>query len=113
MSPVITMNCILALAERGYGEDKGLATILSTAASIDVVHVISLFAICYSIVFVNGTFPATCYGIAPAILSFRFLIFPKRVRASVTVSVKKKKKEIESSNGIQFQTSLEANGGTT
>ncbi|CAD1479948.1 unnamed protein product [Heterotrigona itama] len=53
MSPVITMNCILALAERGYGEDKGLATILCTAASIDVVHVISLFTICYSIVFAN------------------------------------------------------------
>lgn len=53
MSPVITMNCILALAERGYGENKGLATILCTAASIDVVHVISLFTICYSIVFAN------------------------------------------------------------
>ncbi|XP_043521498.1 sodium/hydrogen exchanger 9B1-like isoform X2 [Frieseomelitta varia] len=53
MSPVITMNSILALAERGYGEDNGLATILSTAACIDVVHVISLFTICYSIVFAN------------------------------------------------------------
>lgn len=54
MSPVLIMNTILALAEHGYGEDHGLATILSTAACIDVVHVISLFTICYSFVFANG-----------------------------------------------------------
>ncbi|XP_068985754.1 sodium/hydrogen exchanger 9B1-like [Bombus flavifrons] len=53
MSPVLIMNSILALAEHGYGEDHGLATILSTAACIDVVHVVSLFTICYSFVFAN------------------------------------------------------------
>lgn len=54
MSPVLIMNSILTLAEHGYGEDHGLATILSTAACIDVVHIISLFTICYSFVFANG-----------------------------------------------------------
>ncbi|CAK9826936.1 Sodium/hydrogen exchanger 9B1 [Anthophora retusa] len=53
MSPVVTVNCLLALIERGYAEDKGLATILCTATLIDDVHIVSLFAICYSIVFNN------------------------------------------------------------
>ncbi|EFN87875.1 Sodium/hydrogen exchanger-like domain-containing protein 1 [Harpegnathos saltator] len=51
MSPVVTVNCMLALAERGYGEDKGLASLLCTAASIDDVHIVSLFSICFSFVF--------------------------------------------------------------
>ncbi|XP_017756000.1 PREDICTED: sodium/hydrogen exchanger 9B1-like [Eufriesea mexicana] len=51
MSPVVTVNCLLALAEQGYGENKGLTTILCTAACIDNVHIVSLFAVCYSIVF--------------------------------------------------------------
>lgn len=55
MSPVVTVNCMLALAERGYGEDKGLASLLCTAASIDDVHIVSLFSIWFSFVFSNGT----------------------------------------------------------
>lgn len=55
MSPVVTFNCMLALAERGYGEDKGLASLLCTAASIDGVHIVSLFSIWFSFVFSNGT----------------------------------------------------------
>ncbi|XP_044021062.1 sodium/hydrogen exchanger 9B2-like [Aphidius gifuensis] len=51
MSPVVTVNCILALAEKGYGEDKEIATLLCTATSIDDVHIISLFSVCYSFVF--------------------------------------------------------------
>ncbi|XP_078040755.1 sodium/hydrogen exchanger 9B2 [Augochlora pura] len=54
MSPVVTLNCVLALAEKGYGEDKGLASVLSTAACLDDVHIISLFVLCFSIVFGNG-----------------------------------------------------------
>ncbi|XP_032674234.1 sodium/hydrogen exchanger 9B1-like [Odontomachus brunneus] len=55
MSPVVTVNCMLALAERGYGENKGLASLLCTAASIDDVHIVSLFSIWFSFVFSNGT----------------------------------------------------------
>lgn len=54
MSPVVTINSVLALAEKGYGEDKGLASILCTAACMDNVHIVSIFVICYSIVFPNG-----------------------------------------------------------
>lgn len=55
MSPVVTVNCLLALAERGYGEDKGFASLLSMAASIDDVYIVSLFSIWFSFVFSNGT----------------------------------------------------------
>ncbi|KAL2720053.1 sodium/hydrogen exchanger 9B1-like [Vespula squamosa] len=51
MSPVVTVNCMLALAEHGYGEDKGLASLLSAASSIDNVHILSLFSIFYATVF--------------------------------------------------------------
>ncbi|XP_014599976.1 PREDICTED: sodium/hydrogen exchanger 9B1-like [Polistes canadensis] len=51
MSPVVTVNCMLALAERGYGEDKGLASLLSAASSIDDVHILSLFSVFYASVF--------------------------------------------------------------
>ncbi|CAL7942774.1 unnamed protein product [Xylocopa violacea] len=91
MSPVITLNCVLALAEHGYGEDKGLATILSTAACIDSVHIISLFAICCSIVFANerGTtqwWYYVLFGVRDAILGIVtgfvlavcFVFFPHR-----------------------------------
>lgn len=55
MSPVVTVNSILALAERGYGEDKGLASLLCMAASIDDVYIVSFFSIWFSFVFSNGT----------------------------------------------------------
>ncbi|XP_015601943.2 sodium/hydrogen exchanger 9B1 isoform X2 [Cephus cinctus] len=51
MSPVVTVHCILSLAEQGYGEDKGMATLLCAAASIDDVHIVSIFSVFYSIVF--------------------------------------------------------------
>ncbi|XP_043686655.1 sodium/hydrogen exchanger 9B1-like [Vespula pensylvanica] len=51
MSPVVTVNCMLALAEHGYGEDKGLASLLNAATSIDDIHILSLFSIFYAAVF--------------------------------------------------------------
>lgn len=56
MSPVVTVNCILALADRGYGEDKGMASLLCTATSIDDVHIVALYAFCYSTVFSHGLY---------------------------------------------------------
>lgn len=57
ISPVVIMSTLLALIEQGYGEAKRLDTILCTAACIEAVHVISLFVICFSIVFANGRLP--------------------------------------------------------
>ncbi|XP_076653046.1 sodium/hydrogen exchanger 9B1 [Halictus rubicundus] len=54
LSPVVTMNCVLALAEQGYGEDKSMASILCTAACIDDVNIVSVFVVCFSIVFGEG-----------------------------------------------------------
>lgn len=54
MSPVVTINCLLTLAEGGYGEDKGLASLLCTAASVEDIHIVSLFTIFFSFVFSNG-----------------------------------------------------------
>ncbi|KAG5344392.1 SL9B1 protein, partial [Acromyrmex charruanus] len=54
MSPVITISCMLSLADQGYGEDKGLLSLLCTAASIDDIHIVALFSIWFSFVFSNG-----------------------------------------------------------
>lgn len=51
MSPVVPVNCMLALAERGYGEDKELSSLLFAAVSIDDIHIVSVYAICYSFIF--------------------------------------------------------------
>ncbi|XP_067213915.1 sodium/hydrogen exchanger 9B1-like isoform X3 [Linepithema humile] len=64
MSPVVTVHCMLTLAESGYGEDKGLASLLCTATSIDDVHIVSLFSIFFSFVFSNG-------GVIGADIDFR------------------------------------------
>ncbi|XP_012279149.1 sodium/hydrogen exchanger 9B1 [Orussus abietinus] len=53
MSPVLTVNTVLGLAEVGYGEDKDMATFLCTASTIDNVHITSLFPIFFSFV-MNG-----------------------------------------------------------
>ncbi|XP_066582278.1 sodium/hydrogen exchanger 9B2-like [Prorops nasuta] len=53
LSPVVTVNCVLALAEEGYGEDKGIASLLCTAASIDTVFIVWLFSVCYTVVFAD------------------------------------------------------------
>lgn len=56
MSPVVTVNCILALADQGYGEDKGMATLLCTASSIDDVHIVAIYSFCFSAVFSHGLY---------------------------------------------------------
>ena len=54
MSPVVTVNGILALADRGFGEDKGIASILCTATSIDDVHIVAIYSLCFAAVFSHG-----------------------------------------------------------
>lgn len=54
MSPVVTVSSLLTLSEKGYGEDKGIASLLCSAATIDDIHIVALFSICFSFVFSNG-----------------------------------------------------------
>ena len=53
MSPVVTINCIIALAEQGYGEDKDVATLMFTAASLDDIHIVLIYSISYAFI-LNG-----------------------------------------------------------
>ncbi|XP_071571560.1 sodium/hydrogen exchanger 9B1 [Temnothorax nylanderi] len=91
MSPVVTVNCLLTLSEQGYGEDKGLASLLCTAASIDDVHIVSLFSICFSFVFSNDDGRTEWWSYIPGgirdfllglimgiILGFALVFFPHR-----------------------------------
>ncbi|KAL0132537.1 hypothetical protein PUN28_000351 [Cardiocondyla obscurior] len=91
MSPVVTVNCLLTLSEQGYGEDKGLTSMLCTAASIDDVHILSLFSICLSFVFSNDDGRTEWWSYIPGgirdfllglsvgiILGFALVFFPHR-----------------------------------
>ncbi|XP_018363833.1 PREDICTED: sodium/hydrogen exchanger 9B1-like isoform X1 [Trachymyrmex cornetzi] len=91
MSPVITISCMLTLAEQGYGEDKGLLSLLCTAASIDDVHIVALFSICFSFVFSNDDGRTEWWSYIPGgirdfllglivgiILGFALVFFPHR-----------------------------------
>ncbi|XP_070153085.1 sodium/hydrogen exchanger 9B1 [Polyergus mexicanus] len=91
MSPVVTVNCMLTLAEQGYGEDKGFTSLLSTAASMDDVHIVSLFSICFSFVFSNDDGRTEWWSYIPGgirdfllglivgiILGFALAFFPHR-----------------------------------
>ncbi|XP_039313905.1 sodium/hydrogen exchanger 9B1 [Solenopsis invicta] len=91
MSPVVTVSCLLNLAEQGYGEDKGFASLLCTASSIDDVHIVSLFSICFSFVFSNDDKRTEWWSYIPGgirdfllgliagiILGFALVFFPHR-----------------------------------
>ncbi|XP_018353588.1 PREDICTED: sodium/hydrogen exchanger 9B1-like isoform X1 [Trachymyrmex septentrionalis] len=91
MSPVITISCMLSLAEQGYGEDKGLLSLLCTAASIDDVHIVALFSISFSFVFSNDDGRTEWWSYIPGgirdfllgiivgiILGFALVFFPHR-----------------------------------
>ncbi|XP_054010822.1 sodium/hydrogen exchanger 9B1-like [Hylaeus anthracinus] len=96
MSPVVAINNILGLAEKGYGEDKGLATMICTAACIDNVHIVPIFVICYSIVFANDKGKGKMWVYIPAglrdfilgiltglVLGILFTFFPHRGHVSI------------------------------
>ncbi|XP_011261976.1 sodium/hydrogen exchanger 9B1-like isoform X3 [Camponotus floridanus] len=91
MSSGVMVNCMLILAEQGYGEDKGFTSLLCTAASIDVVHIVSLFSICFSFVFSNDDRRTEWWSYIPGgirdfllglivgiILGFALAFFPHR-----------------------------------
>lgn len=61
ISPAVVVPTLLSLKERGYGEDKGIATLVIASSSIDDIFSISLFGIFQSLIFNSGgeyfTFP--------------------------------------------------------
>lgn len=54
ISPAVVVPSLLSLAERGFGLDKGIPTLVIAAASIDDVVAISGFGISLGIAFSTG-----------------------------------------------------------
>ncbi|CAH1388389.1 unnamed protein product [Nezara viridula] len=51
ISPAVVIPSLLSLKEKGYGEDKGIATLVIAAASIDDILSISIFGVIMSSIF--------------------------------------------------------------
>ncbi|XP_054268154.1 sodium/hydrogen exchanger 9B2-like isoform X3 [Macrosteles quadrilineatus] len=54
ISPAVVVPTLLKLKKEGYGESKGISTLVIAASSIDDVLAISVFSICLSIIFSTG-----------------------------------------------------------
>ncbi|XP_046675876.1 sodium/hydrogen exchanger 9B2-like isoform X3 [Homalodisca vitripennis] len=54
VSPAVVVPVLLGLQERGYGESKGIATLVIAASSMDDVLAISIYGICLSMIFSTG-----------------------------------------------------------
>uniref|UniRef100_A0A1B6MRH4 Cation/H+ exchanger transmembrane domain-containing protein n=1 Tax=Graphocephala atropunctata TaxID=36148 RepID=A0A1B6MRH4_9HEMI len=54
ISPAVVVPTLLKLKKEGYGEGKGISTLVIAASSIDDVLAISVFSICISIIFSTG-----------------------------------------------------------
>lgn len=50
MSPAVVVPTLLKLQNEGYGESKGIATMVIAASSLDDVVAISAFGLCLSLV---------------------------------------------------------------
>ncbi|KAF4525946.1 hypothetical protein B566_EDAN000737 [Ephemera danica] len=55
VSPAVVVPALLGLKERGYGEDKGISTLVIAASSIDDIAAISAFGIFLGIIFAEGS----------------------------------------------------------
>jgi solute carrier family 9B (sodium/hydrogen exchanger), member 1/2 len=51
VSPAVVVPSLLALKERGFGEDKGISTLVIAASSLDDIAAISLFGIFLGMIF--------------------------------------------------------------
>ena len=56
VSPAVVVPCLLSLQEQGYGNDKGIPTLVIAAASIDDVLAISGFGVVLGITFSQGMY---------------------------------------------------------
>lgn len=54
ISPAVVVPSLLNLKERGYGEDKGIATLVIGASSLDDIFAISVFGIVLGMIFSSG-----------------------------------------------------------
>lgn len=54
VSPAVVVPSLLALKEKGYGEDKGISTLVIAASSIDDILAISGFGVILSTIFSEG-----------------------------------------------------------
>ncbi|GLG92555.1 Sodium hydrogen exchanger 9b2-like protein, mitochondrial [Gryllus bimaculatus] len=54
VSPAVVVPSLLALKDQGYGEDKGIATLVIAASSIDDILAISGFGVILSTIFSEG-----------------------------------------------------------
>ncbi|XP_065346105.1 sodium/hydrogen exchanger 9B2-like isoform X2 [Cloeon dipterum] len=53
VSPAVVVPSLLGLKEQGYGEDKGIATLVIAASSLDDIAAISLFGIFLGLIFTD------------------------------------------------------------
>lgn len=54
VSPAVVVPSLLSLKERGYGEDKGISTLVIAASSVDDIAAISAFGVFLGIIFSEG-----------------------------------------------------------
>jgi hypothetical protein len=54
VSPAVVVPSLLELQEKGYGEDKGISTLVIAASSIDDIAAISGFGVVLGLIFSNG-----------------------------------------------------------
>lgn len=54
VSPAVVVPSLLALQGKGYGEDKGIATLVIAASSIDDIVAISGFGVVVGLIFSTG-----------------------------------------------------------
>ncbi|RZF34445.1 hypothetical protein LSTR_LSTR016318, partial [Laodelphax striatellus] len=54
VSPAVVVPVLLSLKERGFGEAKGISTLVIAASSIDDIAAISIFGICLGMLFSEG-----------------------------------------------------------
>lgn len=54
ISPAVVVPTLISLKERGYGEDKGIATLVIAASAIDDVFSIVAFGVVLKMIFTSG-----------------------------------------------------------
>lgn len=54
VSPAVVVPTLLSLKEKGYGESKGISTLVIAASSIDDIVAISAFGVVLGLVFSQG-----------------------------------------------------------
>jgi len=56
VSPAVVVPSLLGLQEKGYGEDKGISTLVIAASSIDDIAAISGFGVVIGLIFSRGMY---------------------------------------------------------